>query len=99
MALLALLAAAVFIAIAASSVAPQAIAKDKDCSDFKSQKAAQRWFHKHNPKKDPSGLDADHDGHACEDNPCPCTNNKWKVAASALVASRPKLVLLREGSA
>jgi hypothetical protein len=96
---IALLSTALFAALAISSATPQASAKDKDCSDFNSQKAAQHWFHKHNPHKDPSGLDADNDGHACEDNPCPCTNQKWKVAASALVASQPKLALLREGSA
>ncbi len=39
----------------------------KDCSDFSSQKAAQRWFLKHHPAQDPAGLDADHDGIACED--------------------------------
>jgi hypothetical protein len=42
---------------------------DKDCSDFRTQAAAQSWFKKHNPKRDPSGLDADHDGIACESNP------------------------------
>jgi len=44
-------------------------AGDKDCSDFKTQKQAQKFFKKHNPKKDPHGLDADHDGIACEDLP------------------------------
>jgi hypothetical protein len=39
----------------------------KDCSDFKSHQAAQRWFLHHHPKQDPAGLDADHDGIACED--------------------------------
>ena len=43
---------------------------DKDCSDFKTQKQAQRFFKKHRgPRKDPHGLDADHDGKACEDLP------------------------------
>ena len=49
--------------------AQPAAARDKDCSDFPTQKAAQKWFKHHNPKADPSGLDADHDGIACEDNP------------------------------
>jgi hypothetical protein len=41
---------------------------DKDCSDFPTQKKAQKYFKKHGgPKRDPSGLDADHDGIACED--------------------------------
>src|SRR5690242_15107112 len=68
LALLGLITAALLAALTVAS-APQAIARDKDCSDFKSQKAAQHWFHKHNPHKDPSNLDSDNDGHACEDNP------------------------------
>lgn len=55
---------------------PTAIARDKDCSDFKTQAKAQRYFRKHHPRRDPSGLDADHDGIACEDNPCPCDHHK-----------------------
>lgn len=43
--------------------------KDKDCSDFRTHKQAQKFFKKHHPKKDPHGLDADHDGKACEDLP------------------------------
>jgi Excalibur calcium-binding domain len=43
---------------------------DKDCSDFPTQAKAQKYFKKHGgPRRDPSGLDADHDGIACEDNP------------------------------
>jgi hypothetical protein len=54
----------------AAVVAAQASARvDKDCSDFPTQKAAQKWFKHHNPRADPSRLDADHDGIACEDNP------------------------------
>lgn len=46
--------------------------RDKDCSDFRSQKAAQIFFLKHGgPRYDPDRLDADHDGIACEDNPAP----------------------------
>jgi Excalibur calcium-binding domain len=62
---IAVLAAVVTLAFAVAPVA----AADKDCSDFPTQRAAQQWFKHHNPKKDPSGLDADHDGIACEDNP------------------------------
>jgi hypothetical protein len=59
-------------AVAALSIAlaavPAAAHNDpKDCSDFNSQRAAQHWFLKHHPKQDPAGLDADHDGIACED--------------------------------
>jgi hypothetical protein len=62
---------AVLIAAAALAVAaaPASAYDAKDCSDFPTQKAAQHWFKHHNPKADPSGLDADHDGIACEDNP------------------------------
>ena len=46
--------------------------RDKDCSDFPSQRAAQIFFLKHGgPRYDPDRLDADHDGIACEDNPAP----------------------------
>lgn len=41
----------------------------KDCSDFSTHSAAQHWFLKHHPHQDPAGLDADHDGIACEDLP------------------------------
>jgi hypothetical protein len=58
---------ALVIAAFAVSAAP-ASAGDKDCSDFPTQKAAQKFFKKHNPSRDPHGLDADHDGIACESN-------------------------------
>ncbi len=47
---------------------PATAFKDKNCDDFKSQKQAQKFFKKNNPKKDPHGLDADGDGKACEDS-------------------------------
>lgn len=41
---------------------------DYNCSDFKSQKKAQRFFEKNGgPRKDPYGLDSDNDGIACEE--------------------------------
>ena len=43
--------------------------RDRDCSDFKTHKQAQRFFKKHHPKRDPHRLDADHDGIACESLP------------------------------
>src|SRR4051794_26193248 len=52
--------------------APVAHAIDKDCSDFGSQAAAQSYFLSHGgPRRDPSNLDADGDGLACETNPAP----------------------------
>jgi hypothetical protein len=61
---------AVLTAVVAFAVtAAPASAGDKDCADFPTQKAAQRFFVKHGgPKKDPHRLDADHDGIACESN-------------------------------
>jgi hypothetical protein len=55
---------------------PPAVAQDKDCSDFTNQKRAQRWFNRHHPHHDPSGLDRDHDGRACERKPCPCSPHR-----------------------
>lgn len=47
--------------------APPVSAGDKDCSDFKTWRQAQRFYENHGgPKKDPHRLDADHDGIACE---------------------------------
>jgi hypothetical protein len=43
--------------------------RDRDCSDFRTQAQAQRFFERHNPARDPHRLDADHDGIACESLP------------------------------
>ncbi len=43
--------------------------QDRDCSDFNTQAQAQHFFKRHHPNRDPHGLDADHDGIACEDLP------------------------------
>ncbi len=64
----------VLLALAAAPVLalpalPAAAGGDKDCSDFRTQKKAQRFFKKHDPRDDPHGLDADNDGIACESNP------------------------------
>jgi hypothetical protein len=54
-----------------------ASAADKDCVNFKSQRAAQFFFLRHGgPQSDPDRLDGDNDGVACEDNPCPCYRKK-----------------------
>ena len=54
-----------------------AAASDKDCPDFRTQRAAQFFFLRHGgPRYDPDRLDADNDGVACEDNPCPCYRKK-----------------------
>lgn len=52
---------------------PAAAAADRDCSDFATQAAAQRYFiSKGGPARDPDSLDSDGDGTACETNLCPC---------------------------
>jgi hypothetical protein len=49
-------------------VAPAGAFVDRDCSDFSSWAQAQHYYKKHGgPRHDPSRLDADHDGIACED--------------------------------
>jgi hypothetical protein len=57
--------------LATAVLAPQPATafRDRDCSDFRTQRQAQRFFEAHNPRRDPHRLDADHDGIACEDLP------------------------------
>lgn len=50
----------------ALALASPAGAYDRDCSDFSSWRAAQRFYKSHNPQRDPHRLDADRDGIACE---------------------------------
>ena len=58
-------------------------AQDLDCSDFATQAAAQAWFVQHDPAADPSGLDYDSDGVACESNPCPCSTTVRSLTSGA----------------
>lgn len=72
-----ILAAGGVVAVAAAPAQARAVAhvqmKDKNCSDFPNQAAAQEYFLNHGgPDSDPDGLDAEGDGVACESNPCPC---------------------------
>ena len=55
-------------AVMGTSVTPASALRDKDCSDFKTQRQAQKFLKKHggSKKRDPHRLDADHDGIACE---------------------------------
>lgn len=63
--------------IAALYLPATASAADKDCANFKTQRAAQFFFLRHGgPRQDPDRLDGDNDGVACEDNPCPCYRKK-----------------------
>jgi hypothetical protein len=63
-----ILALALFAAALLAQPAAGAI-RDRDCSDFGTQRQAQRFFNHHHPRLDPHRLDADHDGFACEDLP------------------------------
>lgn len=60
--------AATAISIAALAIpATSATAADKDCSDFRSWRAAQSFYKNHGgPRRDPHRLDGDDDGIACE---------------------------------
>lgn len=63
-----------FVVAAGSSVliSAPASARDVDCGNFSSQKAAQIFFLKAGgPSYDPNNLDSDGDGIACESNPAP----------------------------
>jgi Excalibur calcium-binding domain len=60
-----------------ASLPSAAVAVDKDCKDFRTQRAAQIFFLRHGgPRYDPHRLDGDNDGIACEDNRCPCYYRK-----------------------
>ena len=41
-------------------------ADDKNCDDFSSQEEAQNYYESNDPDADPSDLDRDNDGEACE---------------------------------
>ena len=56
-------------AVPALALRDAAAVRDRDCSDFRTQRQAQRFFKKHDPRDDPHGLDADNDGKACEELP------------------------------
>jgi hypothetical protein len=59
--------AALAAVVALAFAAPPASAGDKDCSDFKTWREAQKFYKRHGgPQRDPHRLDADRDGIACE---------------------------------
>lgn len=70
--------------------APASAVADRDCGDFASQAAAQRFFLDAGAG-DPHRLDDDGDGVACETNPCPCIGrgNPSPQHASTLTGSVP----------
>jgi Excalibur calcium-binding domain len=60
-------AAATIVVAAFALPATPAMAYDRDCSDFSSWRAAQKFYKRHGgPQRDPHRLDADRDGIACE---------------------------------
>ena len=61
------MAAVVAAVLAIGIAAAPATAADKDCSDFSTWRAAQKFYKRHGgPQRDPHRLDADRDGIACE---------------------------------
>jgi hypothetical protein len=79
---------AALVAFLLAAMPATASASDKDCKDFASQRAAQIFFLKHGgPRRDPDRLDADHDGVACESNPCPCYRKKYLPRLAVDLAS------------
>jgi excalibur calcium-binding domain-containing protein len=65
-----------------------AAVRDRDCSDFRTQRQAQVFFESHGPGRDRHRLDGDRDGFACEALPCPCRarrfdNGEWTIARGA----------------
>jgi len=60
-------AAAATAALALGIAAQPVTAADKDCSDFSTWRAAQKFYKRHGgPRRDPHRLDGDDDGIACE---------------------------------
>lgn len=57
------------VAIMAVDASPASAATDYDCADFANQAEAEEYL----LPGDPYNLDADNDGIACEDLPCPCS--------------------------
>lgn len=57
-----------------------------NCSNFSSQLAAQNYYNAQ--AGDPDGLDADHDGWACESNPAPRASSP-KGASIAPIVTQP----------
>ncbi len=59
-------------AVPALAIEPVGAFRDRDCSDFRTQREAQRFFRRarrRTGQRDAHGLDADGDGKACEHLP------------------------------
>jgi hypothetical protein len=78
---------AVVVALLAGHGVSRAVA-DATCSDFPNQAAAQSYFlARGGPAADPDGLDADHDGIACESLRCPCSTATTSAPSPTPVAT------------
>jgi hypothetical protein len=66
------------------NVAP-ASARDYDCADFANQAEAEEYL----LPGDPYRLDADNDGIACEDLPCPCSSTPGQGAGGGEQPAEP----------
>lgn len=89
-ALLAVLALVAGLLTVAGGAAP-AYAADRDCADFDTQAAAQRFFLDNSPRLDPHRLDSEGDGLACESNPCPCLYDRSSGGDSESTATKRRL--------
>lgn len=82
--------------IASLIASPPAMAADRDCGDFSSQRAAQIFFLNHGgPQSDPHGLDSDGDGIACESNPAPYYYGTTPPGAGGGSAPHPQITAVR----
>ena len=63
--------ALIVLAVAPAAASPSVRTTDRNCSDFSTQQQAQQYFDSHggSPSNNVDGLDADHDGVACESLP------------------------------
>lgn len=90
---------AVLIVTGLTFVAPSAHAfSDRDCADFKTQAAAQRFFKNNNPRRDPHRLDRDKDGVVCESLPCPCLKgSKQSAPAKKRIKQYARVLSVTDG--
>lgn len=96
--MLAVLALGVAVMLAIALLPSVAVGRgDRDCPEFPDQRAAQIFYLKHGgPRYDPDRLDADHDGIACEDDPCPCyykTHLPKRAALASLAADERSIAV------
>ena len=89
--------AGVLVLLLLAQMPSPAQARDKNCSDFGTQKSAQHWFNHHHPRRDPAGLDSDNDRIPCEQNRCPCSR-AWHRQHGNVAARRTEASAIRAGN-